>query len=413
MLIRPLFPIAALLLCFQGTAQSDSPCGAPILPVHQFECTFTVASTVGATYAAGPADGGVPPCAFPGSPDAWFRVVVPPDGAMAITTEEGTITDGGMALYSGPCTAPVFIECDDDAAVGMMPVIDRSDLVPGDTMFVRIWRGASPGSGTLSICAVVSHSDLREALPVCASQHFSGTPYGPGSVLDVTAQHCDISEYQSQWIRLHFISSGTFTFLIRPDTINGGFYPDYDWLLFNAGDTSFCATHTPATPPVACNGSSSYGPLGETGLDASGTSNAVPAGPGNPYCPVLNVVADELYYLFVNNYTTSSTGFDFVLGGTAGLDCGLPIGMGITQQGSAARLRIAPSPTSSEAWLDCGSAFNEVLVTDAAGRIVQRILPLSSQRLQLDLRELAPGVYGFHIFSHGMPLGSGRVVVQR
>ncbi len=413
MLLRPALPLAALLLCLQGTAQSDSPCGAPLLTVNAFACNFIVASTAGAIYSTSPGDGGVPPCAFPGSPDAWFAVVVPPDGALAITTEEGSITDGGMALYGGPCTAPVFVECDDDDAVGMMPVIDRSDLVPGDTMYVRIWRGAAPGTGTMSVCAVVSHSDLRAALPVCESKHFNGTPYGPGSVLDENAQYCDISEYQSQWIRLHFTSSGTFTFLIRPDTVNGGVYPDYDWLLFNAGDTSFCTTHTPSTSPAACNGSSSYGPLGETGLDVSGTSNAVPAGPGNPYCPVLNVVADDLYYLFVNNYTTSSTGFDFVLGGTATLDCGLPISTGTGQLLSPSRIRISPSPTRGDVWLEGTEGSTEVVAMDAAGRPVLRVRSPGGDRMHLDLQHLAPGVYGIHVLAHGAHIGLGRVVVQR
>lgn len=404
--------IAAWSVPAQLTAQSDTPCNAPFLTVHNGACVFATGTTTGASYANDPTNGGTPPCAFPGSPDVWYAVVVPPDGAMAITTEEGTITDGGLALYNGPCSALTLIDCDDDDGAGMMPVVDRSGLTPGDTLYVRFWRGAAPGTGTFSICAVVSHSDCRVAMPICLSQHIHGTPYGPGSFLDENAQHCDISEFQSQWLRLHFISSGSFTFLIQPDTIQGGVYPDYDWLLFNGVDTTFCAAHTTATQPAACNGSSSFGPLGATGLGIAGTSNAVPAGPGNPYCPPITVNADDLYYLFINNYTTSSTGYEFVLGGTAQLDCGLPIGMGIGTTAGTEHLTLSPAPTNGDLWLDDAVGVDVVEVIDGAGRVVVRTINNGSARMHLDLHQLSTGLYTVRASGRDQAMRFGRVVVE-
>lgn len=299
-------------------SQSDSPCSAPILTVNTDTCVFIASTTVGASYDT--TNGGTPPCAFPGSPDVWYAVVVPPSGAMAITSEAGTITDGGMAVYSGPCNNLQFIECDDDDAVNFMAVVDRSDYIPGDTIYVRFWKAAGSGTGTFSICALESHSDCRVAVPLCETVRVNGNAYGPGSNQDAFAIYCDISEFQSMWFKFRFLTAGIFNFKIFPDSLAIGIYPDYDWLLYQSGP-GFCNSFTSSTMPYACNGSSSMGTQGETGLDPLGTSNSVPGGPGNPYCPLLTVNAGDEYYLLINNFSTSSTGFELRIGGTALLDC--------------------------------------------------------------------------------------------
>ena len=43
-----------------------------------------------------------------------------------------------MALYSGDCNTMALIECDDDDSEnGLMPLINRTGLTPGSTVFVR------------------------------------------------------------------------------------------------------------------------------------------------------------------------------------------------------------------------------------------------------------------------------------
>lgn len=389
---RPLLLVILTAAVRTAGAQTDTPCSAPLIPVHQDTCTFQEFTTVGAAYQNDAANGGTPNCAFPASPDVWFSLVVPVSGSVAITTEEGSITDGGMAVYRGPCDALQFIECDDDAAAGMMPVIDRSDLIPGETLYVRLWRAANNGTGTFSICAVESHSDCSEAIPVCHSFHVDGSPYGPGSVVDELAAYCDISEFQSEWFRFYFITAGSFGFKIYPDAVNG-MYPDYDWLLFQAADTAFCTAHTPDTPPIACNGSSSTGPEGETGLDASGVSNSVPAGPGNPFCPVLEVNAGDLYFLFINNFTTTSTGFQMDLSGSAILDCGLPLG-DLGPMASTRDAMVFPSPAAEEAWFQSARGdITRVDLVDALGRIVRSIPQTGPMPVRIPLYGIAPGTY--------------------
>ena len=71
----------------QVFSQSDSPCQAPILNVNGDTCVFISSTTAGALYQNDTANGGTPPCAFPGSPDVWYAVIVPASGAIAFTSD--------------------------------------------------------------------------------------------------------------------------------------------------------------------------------------------------------------------------------------------------------------------------------------------------------------------------------------
>lgn len=133
----------------QSFAQGNTPCTATSIS-PAVSCTYTNGTTVGATYQSNAANGGVPSCASPGAPDVWYSFVAPAGGGVTITTAAGTITDGGMALYNGPCTAPTQISCSDDV-IGLMPQITATGLTPGATYYIRVWRYLS-GTGTFSIC---------------------------------------------------------------------------------------------------------------------------------------------------------------------------------------------------------------------------------------------------------------------
>lgn len=70
-----------------------------------------------------------------------------------MNSNSGTITDSGMALYSGTCTSLVLLECDDDDSDnGSMSLITQNGLTPGETIFVRFWD-YSDGTGTFDLCA--------------------------------------------------------------------------------------------------------------------------------------------------------------------------------------------------------------------------------------------------------------------
>jgi gliding motility-associated-like protein len=131
---------------------NDGPCTAVELAVNA-SCTYQTFTTVDATATSGvPAPG----CANYQGGDVWFKVVVPAGGALTIDTEDGTMTDGGMAVYSGSCTNLTVINCDDDgSANGAMPRLVIGGLTPGDTVWVRVWEYGNDDPGDFGICVTV------------------------------------------------------------------------------------------------------------------------------------------------------------------------------------------------------------------------------------------------------------------
>ena len=394
--MKKIISIAVVVSFFlmKGYAQSDTPCNAPFLIVNADSCGFVVGTTDGAIYQNDALNGGTPSCAFPGSPDVWYRFIVPASGAVAITSTEGTITDGGMAIYSGSCSNLQFIACDDDDASNFMPVIDRSDFQVGDTIYVRFWKAAGAGTGTFNICAITSHSDCRSATFVCNNRHFPRNTYGPGSNVDAfSTDNCGITEYQSQWLTFTFLTSGSFTFTIYPDSLAEAMYPDYDWILFQNNDPAFCSVYNSTFVPSVCNASSSYGYLGSTGLGVSGVSNSVPPGPGNPFCPVQNVNAGDTYYLFMNNFTTSSTGYNIVFGGTATMDCNLTVDV-VEHQKPELKTAIYPNPATDEINVETdisliGSTYT---LYDLLGNSLRSGI-LKDEKTSIALHTLSQGIY--------------------
>lgn len=114
-------------------------------------CTYTATTNANATASSGvPAPG----CGNYLGGDVWYTVTVPATGHVIIDTQTGTLTDGGMAIYSGGCGSLTLIECDDDDSDnGLMPKIDRSGLTPGSTLYIRFWEYGNNNNGTFSICA--------------------------------------------------------------------------------------------------------------------------------------------------------------------------------------------------------------------------------------------------------------------
>ncbi|MFM2136026.1 MAG: hypothetical protein RL021_1426, partial [Bacteroidota bacterium] len=134
-----------------GTATGDECASAIPIPVNS-TCVYTNGTTVGATPSStAPAPG----CAnfLTGTTvDVWYSFVAT-SASMTLNSNTGTITDGGMALYSGTCAGLTLVECDDDDSPnGFMPMIQRTDFIPGNTYYIRMWNYSGSTTGTFSLC---------------------------------------------------------------------------------------------------------------------------------------------------------------------------------------------------------------------------------------------------------------------
>ena len=266
-----------------GGPANDDPCSATPLTAGA-TCSFTAATNAGATASAGvPAPG----CASYAGGDVWFSVTVPASGHLIFDTNTGVITDGGMAIYSGVCGALTLIECDDDdSANGLMPMIDRTGLTPGTTIFIRMWEYGNDNNGTFSICVQdggggggggsAGGASCGTMEPFCTSNTYSftaqatGTPAEPGNNYG-----CLISQPDPTWYYFEISQAGNLIFdMTAASDIDFAVWGPYANL---AAAQSACGA-LPA--PIDCSFS----------IAASETSN------------ISGVVVGQVYVLVITNY---------------------------------------------------------------------------------------------------------------
>lgn len=131
-------------------ANDDCANAVALTPGGVFADNPVTGTNVGATNSNPPAPG----CASFNGGDVWYSVVVPASGSITIETGTGTITDTGMAVYSGTCGALTLIECDDDdSANGYYSMIALTGQTPGATLYVNVWEFGGDFSGDFQISA--------------------------------------------------------------------------------------------------------------------------------------------------------------------------------------------------------------------------------------------------------------------
>jgi len=253
---------AATISCVAG---NDECSNATTLTVNT-ACSYTNGSTVGASNSTStPA----PTCAnFTSgtSTDVWYKFVATSTNH-TIGSNTGTITDGGMALYSGTCTGLTLIECDDDDSPnGLMPQIQRADFIVGQTYFIRFWAYSTTTTGTFDICVtapgvITCPSGLGTGYQTIASLPFSDNSQTTcGDVNDLTSSNvttCGSTSYytgedyvyiftptSSGQMTINLTSTGTWTglMLYAGCPVNGGTCVANEQS--SSGNKSMCVTVT-------------------------------------------------------------------------------------------------------------------------------------------------------------------------
>ncbi|MCB9224591.1 MAG: gliding motility-associated C-terminal domain-containing protein [Crocinitomicaceae bacterium] len=171
-------------VCVTGLAPAtnNTPCSAYALPDVTPSCnylTFTNAGSAGSGVGTPSSCGGSSPYqgGYAGG-DVWFSVVVPASGELDIHTQGIDFSDGAMELYSGPCAAPVQVECDDDGEPGdgiLMPHIYATGLTPGATMYIRVWEYGNNANGEFGLCVTTpDNDDCANAQQICDLNGYGG-----------------------------------------------------------------------------------------------------------------------------------------------------------------------------------------------------------------------------------------------
>ena len=209
MVLRPRLIHNLVLVCSTLTSLTsfagDDPCTANALSVGTTYSALTVTNS-GATnsaIAAATCDGGS------SDGDIWYSATVGANGTLIIETRPGTLTDVGMALYTGSnCSTLVFHSCIAGGTPGFtnMPYASLSGLTPASKVWIRLWDVGNDQVGTFNISAYVNCS---------ASVSISGPATGCSSS---SSQLCATAGFSSYvWTGgtastcLNVNSTGTFT----------------------------------------------------------------------------------------------------------------------------------------------------------------------------------------------------------
>lgn len=137
-----------------ATPPANDNCGTAISLTAGgvFDDNDVIATNLGGTASAGVPN---PSCSSYLGGDVWFSVVVPPSGSITIetNTDDDTITDTGLEVFTGNCGALVSNDCDDDSGTGYFSMLPLTGLTPGETLYLRIFSYGNDEIGTLRISA--------------------------------------------------------------------------------------------------------------------------------------------------------------------------------------------------------------------------------------------------------------------
>lgn len=138
-------------------------------PPSNDNCSNAIALTAGGVFADNPAiatnqgatnsNPPAPGCANFAGGDVWYSVTIPASGNLTIETNNdtaggSTLSDTGLAVYSGDCATLVLVECDDDdSADGNFSLISLTGRTPGEVLYVNAWEYGGGTVGTFKISA--------------------------------------------------------------------------------------------------------------------------------------------------------------------------------------------------------------------------------------------------------------------
>ncbi|KFF08006.1 T9SS type B sorting domain-containing protein [Chryseobacterium luteum] len=162
-----------------------------------------------------------------------------------------------------------------------------------------------------------AQADCSTALSVCGNSNITYSPTGYGNIRELVNSGSCIDatgEHNSIWYKITIATGGTLTFDLVPNDPDA----DYDWAIF--GPNVNCGA---LGAPIRCNAATVIGPGPATGLNMTSTLTSAIGGSLTPYCKYLDVLPGQTYYLFIDNWvsstSTTTAPFSLTWGGTATL----------------------------------------------------------------------------------------------
>jgi hypothetical protein len=104
----------------------------------------------------------------------------------------------------------------------------------------------------------------------------------------------------------------------------------------------------------------------------------------------MNVNAGEYYYMFINNFTMTSTGYSLKFGGTAVMDCNQTVGKDPLPEMHVS-LHIYPDPVTDILTIET-SEISDIEISNSKGQIIKRC-KTAENKTSIDVSDFASGFY--------------------
>ncbi|WP_052597156.1 hypothetical protein [Aureispira sp. CCB-QB1] len=290
---------------------NDEPCTATALTVGA-ACNFSTFTNAGAGNSSLTAGTTVPTCANYNGADVWFTVTVPASGHLIFDTNTGVITDGGMAIYRGTCGALTELDCDDDdSANGAMAMIDQNTLVPGETIWIRVWEYGGDNNGTFDICVHdgggsgsgpcaggAGGNSCAQAQPICTDNTYCYTAGIGSTAAGGNDYGCLLTQPNPSWYYFEISTAGNLIFDLSAVS-------DIDFAIWGPYANVAAANAACGTLPAPVDCSYSTSPTEQVSLTG--------------------VAVGEIYVLVVTNYANvvQDITLTAAAGNTAATNCGI------------------------------------------------------------------------------------------
>jgi hypothetical protein len=93
-----------------------------------------------------------PGCASYQGSDIWFAMQVPSSGNLSFQTDNGSLSDTGLAVWQGSlCSIVHSLGCDDDGGNGYYSFLSLFNLEPDQTIYIQVF-GYGGGTGSFELC---------------------------------------------------------------------------------------------------------------------------------------------------------------------------------------------------------------------------------------------------------------------
>jgi len=153
----------------------NDECSGAIFITPTTTNSYTTYDNLNSTVSAGVI---APTGATPMSADVWFAVMVSTSGHLIFDAIAGSMSDGGMAIYTGSCGSLNLIACNDNKSTGYppndnMPQIDKIGLPMYMIVYIRFWGKGGANFGTFGL-TVISAPTQPACTNLCFENDLTG-----------------------------------------------------------------------------------------------------------------------------------------------------------------------------------------------------------------------------------------------